>query len=96
MMVYISASAQSVPVIILKKDVERMLNTYKFPIAACNRPSQYRTEAQCKTTVMNLARQQIRKMIDKEKAEVLAEDYKFYDWDFKNGVVTAVYNKVIL
>jgi len=45
---------------------------------------------------MNLARQQIQKMIDKEKAEVLAEDYKFYDWDFKNGFVTAVYNKVIL
>ena len=73
-----------------------MNTTYKFPIAACNRPSQYRTEAQCKTTVMNLARQQIQKMIDKEKAEVLAEDYKFYDWDFKNGFVTAVYNKVIL
>ena len=83
-------------VIILKKDVKKMLNTYKFPIAACNRPSQYRTEAQCKTTVMNLARQQIQKIIDREGVKVLAEDFKFYDWDFKNGSVTAVYNKVIL
>lgn len=90
----IAKSVQSVPVIILKKDVGKMLHTYKFPIAACNRPSQYRTEAQCKTTVMNLARQQISKIIDKEKAEVLAEDYKFYDWDLKNGFVTAVYNKL--
>lgn len=73
-----------------------MNNTYKFPISPCNRPSQYRTEAQCKTTVMNLARQQLQKIIDREGANVLAEDYKFYDWDFKKGFVTAVYNKHLL
>ena len=94
-MVFIKESAQSAMVIISEKEVKRMLNTYKFPIAACNRPSQYRTESQCKTTVMNLVRQELRKMIDNEGAELLAEDFKFHDWDFKNGFVTAVYNKVI-
>ena len=69
-----------------------MKRLYKFPISPCNRPSEYRTEAQCTSTVMNLCRNEIQRMVDKDESKILAADYRFFDWDWSGGFVTAVYN----
>lgn len=41
---------------------------------------------------MNLIRQDIQRMIDREESSILAEDYKFFEWDFKDCKVMVVYN----
>lgn len=72
-----------------------MQNKYQFTIAPCDRPSRYRSESQCKTNVMNLSRQYIQKIIEKEDLDINSNDFKFYGWDFDNGFVSAVYNPII-
>lgn len=72
-----------------------MKNSYKFPIAPCDRPSEYRDEALCKVTVMNLARQELQAIVDRERLDINVYDFKFHDWDFKEGFVNAVYNPMI-
>lgn len=44
---------------------------------------------------MNLSRQYIQKIIEKEDLDINSNDFKFYGWDFDNGFVSAVYNPII-
>lgn len=69
-----------------------MDSSYKWIIGSCDVPSKHRSESQCKSTIMNLIRQDIQRMIDREESSILAEDYKFFEWDFKECKVMVVYN----